>query len=92
MPPKAKPGEVNHSFVDRFTLAHACIGMAYGWMELEALAAFALAIAWELAENPLKAHLPALFPHASQDTWRNAVGDVGAVMCGWAIGGWLAGS
>jgi hypothetical protein len=84
-PPPAPPGEINHPTVDRFTLVHASIGLVYGLVGLHALVALALAIAWEVAENPLKAHLPRFFPHATQDTWRNAIGDVVAVMIGWAL-------
>jgi hypothetical protein len=90
MPPPAKPGEVNHAFVDRFTLVHASIGALYALAGLSAVSACVLALGWELLENPLKAYLPRLFPNATRDTLRNAVGDVLALMCGWTLTHWLA--
>lgn len=82
-PPPAKPGEVNHGSVDRFTLVHASVGACFGLAGLGFGAACALAVAWELAEDPLKAYVPRLFPHATRDTLRNAVADVLAAMLGW---------
>jgi hypothetical protein len=88
-PPPARPGEVNYHFVDRFTLAHASIGVAYALLGLGFYAALALAVLWELVENPLKAYVPRLFPHATKDTLRNAVGDTLAVLAGWGVTRWL---
>lgn len=85
LPPRARPGEINAPFVDRFTAAHALIGAAYAWIGLPAWGALLLALAWEWLENPLKARVPRLFPHATRDTWRNAFGDVLAVMGGWGV-------
>ncbi|HUR26967.1 MAG TPA: hypothetical protein VM509_02165 [Planctomycetota bacterium] len=85
MPRPARPGEVNYHFVDRFTLVHASIGVAYALLGLGFAATVVLAIGWELVENPMKAYLPRLFPHASKDTLRNAVGDTIAVVAGWAL-------
>ena len=84
-PPPAKPGEVNYSTVDRFTLVHAGIGAAYELVGLGFVAALCLAIAWELLENPFKAWVPAVFPHATRDTLRNSVGDSVALMIGWTV-------
>jgi hypothetical protein len=81
---------VNHAFADRFTLAHAAIGAVYG-LALPLLGALGLALLWELVENPLKRVLPRVFPHPTKDTLRNAVGDVLAVMSGWAAARFLAG-
>jgi hypothetical protein len=81
---------VNHDFVDRFTPIHAGIGATYGLLHLPPAAVLLLALAWELLENPLKAFMPALFPHATRDTLRNMVGDVLAVFCGWALVRWAA--
>jgi hypothetical protein len=83
-PPPAKPGEVNYSTVDRFTLVHAGIGVAYELLGLSFLPTLLLAVAWELIENPFKAYLPWIFPHATHDTLRNSIGDSVALMIGWA--------
>jgi hypothetical protein len=82
-PPPSKPGEVNYDFVDRFTFVHASIGVVYGLLGLNFVWTFALAVGWELVENPMKAYLPMIFPHASSDTLRNSVGDTLAVLAGW---------
>lgn len=86
-PPPSKPGEINHGFVDRFTLAHFLIGMLYAALQMSFWWAFALAIAWEIFENPMKSYLPRFFPNGTQDTWRNVTGDVLAVLLGWATFG-----
>ncbi len=83
---------MNYAFVDRFTLVHAAIGGVYALLGFGALLAFVLAVGWELVENPLKAHVPALFPNATRDTLRNATGDVIALLCGWALVRWLGAS
>jgi len=88
-PPLAKPGEVNHDCVDRFTLVHASIGVVYGLVGLGLGFTLALAVGWELVENPLKAYLPRLFPNATRDTLRNAVCDGLAVLAGWNAVHWL---
>jgi hypothetical protein len=90
-PRKARPGEVNHPPVDRFTLAHAAIGAAYALLGLGLLPVVALALAWELVENPLKAWLPKLFPHATADTLPNSIGDTAAVLLGWTLARTLLG-
>ncbi len=84
-PPPAKAGEVNYSFVDRFTFVHFMIGMGYGSLGFGLGITLLLALTWELVENPLKAHVPVIFPNATADTWQNAVGDCLAVLLGWAV-------
>lgn len=69
--------------VDRFTLAHAGVGAAYGLLGLGWGTVVTLAIGWELLERPLKDAIPQAFPHASQDTAANALTDVVAVIGGW---------
>jgi len=83
-PPLAKPGEVNHDCVDRFTLVHASIGVVYGLGGLGLTSVCVLAVGWELVENPLKAWCPRVFPSATRDTLRNAVCDTLAVFAGWS--------
>jgi len=84
-PLTAGPGEINGAPVDRFTLGHALVGYLYGVAGLSVPLAFALAVAWELAERPLKRAHPEAFPHASQDSVPNALLDVVAVMVGYAV-------
>ena len=87
-PPPAQPGEINYPLFDRFSFVHMAIGFGYGWVGATFPVSFLLAVAWELVENPLKANFPALFPHATADTFQNMVGDVISVSVGWALS-WL---
>lgn len=84
MPPPAKRGEINFSFIDRFTFVHLSIGIIYAFMGLSFFVTLELAIFWEVIENPLKAYIPQIFPHATADTWKNSLGDSLAVCFGWA--------
>jgi hypothetical protein len=90
-PRPANKGEINYHLIDRFTLAHLALGLAYGGVGFGFWTALALAAAWEAIENPLKANFAFLFPHASADTLRNMLGDVSAVLLGWSLGRQLAG-
>lgn len=83
---RARPGEINHGFWDRFTFVHALVGVGLGTVGLPILPAVLVAAGWEVVERPLKDHVPALFPHATQDTWRNIVGDVAGMLAGWWLG------
>lgn len=82
---RAAEGEINYHLFDRFTLAHFLIGVGYGLIPLHFGWTLFLAVAWELVEDFLKARLPRIFPHATRDTLRNALGDVLAVLSGWAL-------
>ena len=84
VPAMARPGEVNYSLVDRFTLVHFAIGTVYGSIGFSFPVVAFLAILWELVENPLKINLPFIFPHPTADTLQNAIGDVCAVILGWS--------
>jgi hypothetical protein len=72
--------------VDRFTLGHASVGVIYGLAGLPWWGAVALAVAWEVAENPLKDWFPAAFPDSCHDTYANGAVDAGSVMLGY-LGG-----
>jgi hypothetical protein len=76
---------INNSMFDRFTFAHAIAGAVYGYKDLSPSTALLLAVGWELAERPLKANWPHLFPHSSQDTLANAAGDILATMIGYYL-------
>jgi hypothetical protein len=82
-PSPPKKGEVNYPFIDRFTFVHFLIGVGYGWLGFGFGLTLLLALAWELLENPLKYHLPFIFPHGTADTLKNSVGDSLAVILGW---------
>ena len=81
----AKKGEINYAFIDRFTFVHFIIGLGYGWLGFSFWLVVLLAVAWELIENPLKAYLPFIFPHATADTFKNSAGDTLAVLFGWGV-------
>lgn len=70
--------------LDRYTVGHAAVGAVYSAMGLSLLSTAALAVAWEVLENPLKDNLPLIFPQASHDSLANATADVVAALVGWA--------
>lgn len=80
----ARPGEMNHNAVDRFTLGHGAVGVLMGLARFPPWAAVVIAVGWELIENPLKDRFPQVFPHASHDTPQNATFDVLAMLLGYA--------
>lgn len=84
-PPSAQKGEINHTPIDRFTLVHFIIGLAYGLLGLGFWIVLFLAVVWEIIENPLKANFQSAFPRGTADTLQNAVVDCIAVVLGWAL-------
>jgi hypothetical protein len=78
--------EINVTFVDRFTLWHGALGLALSTSRMSLPTVLLLGAVWEVVERPLKDRYPAFFPHSSQDTFINAIGDVAGVMVGYAIG------
>jgi hypothetical protein len=80
---KALPGEINYALVDRFTIAHGAVGFTLGAARVPLPYAIAIAIGWELVENPLKRNFPGLFPSKTQDSLQNATGDALAMVAGW---------
>jgi len=81
----AHSGEINYAFVDPYSFAHAAVGAILGLVGLRLGALLAIAIGWELAEHVLKNLIPAAFPHPTQDTLANSIGDVLSALLGWAI-------
>jgi hypothetical protein len=81
----ARPGEINYAFVDPYSLAHAAVGALLGLVGLRLGAVLTIAIGWELAEHVLKNVVPAAFPHPTQDTLANSMGDILSALLGWAI-------
>jgi hypothetical protein len=82
----ALPGEPNYGFADRYTPWHCFWGVFLGLSGMSWPVALGLSIAWEIIEHPLKNKLPEAFPNATQDTWMNSAGDVGANMLGYLMG------
>lgn len=85
--PRTNPGAINQDAADRFTFAHGAAGWAMQRFGFGMPATAAMAVGWELIENPLKDALPSVFPNASHDTPKNAATDVGAALAGWALAG-----
>lgn len=71
--------------VDPYSLAHAAVGAIFGWLGLRLGWLLAIAVCWEVAEHLLKNLIPAAFPHPTQDTLANSIGDVLCALGGWAI-------
>lgn len=80
----ARPGEINYPAIDRFTLAHYAWGVILGASRFPLWGALAFAVGWEIIERPLKRRLPRIFPHGTQDTVPNMIGDASAMLLGWA--------
>ena len=81
----AGPGEINHGFVDPWTLVHGLVGVVAAGLGFGLWSTLALAISWEVAEHLLKNLIPAMFPHPTQDTLANSAGDILATMVGWGM-------
>ena len=79
-------GAINEAAIDRFTLAHYSVGLAYGLLGLHPALALTLAIGWEVVETSLKRRYGGtrFFPHTSPDSMVNATVDAVAVMGGYA--------
>jgi hypothetical protein len=83
--PVAGPGEINHGFLDPYTLVHGLVGVVAAALGFGLWSTLALAISWEVVEHLAKNFLPAIFPHPTQDTLANSAGDVLATMLGWTM-------
>ena len=81
----ALPGEINHAWVDRYTIGHFAVGTLAGLGRVPWWATIGGAVLWELVERPLKNHLPRWFPFSTQDTIGNAIVDILAVTAGWGL-------
>jgi len=84
--PTAGPGDINHAFVDVFSLVHLAGGLVMGALGLRFLPMLVLAVGWEVVEHILKDCIPRVFVHPSQDTLLNASGDVLVSLLGWLLG------
>lgn len=82
---KYRPHE--QAVIDCYTSGHAAVGVLYGSITpMPWWAALALAVAWEVVENPLKDRYPDFFPDAKHDRLPNAAFDAAAVMLGFWLG------
>lgn len=81
----AAEGEIDHHTIDRYTLAHAAVGVAMGLIRAPWWVTVAAAVGWELVENPLKRAYPDAFAQKTVDTPDNAITDIAAWILGWAI-------
>lgn len=83
--PLAAVGEINYPIVDPFTLVHAAVGVLFSALGLGLLPTVFIAALWEIAEHLLKNCIPDAFVFPSQDTLRNALGDIAATAAGWFL-------
>lgn len=77
---------INENLFDRYSLAHLGAGFIAKRMGLSFTLTLVCSILFEVIEAQLKTTRPELFPHPSQDTSLNLLGDNIAVMAGWYIG------
>lgn len=77
--------DINESAVDRYTSAHAGIGVLLAKLGTPWWGALLGSIAWEGVENYVKRRNAQLFPYSSEDSWQNATMDTLAVMLGYAV-------
>jgi hypothetical protein len=90
----AAPGEINHAFLDPYSLLHFAVGAILapflasflGSWRFGLAALLIIAVGWELGERIFKDLTPAIFPHPTQDTLANSVGDVLSALAGWLVG------
>lgn len=81
----APPGELNHGFLDPYSLVHGLVGVVAALFGLRLGGTMAIAIGWEVTEHLLKNLAPTAFPHPTQDTLANSAGDVLSTALGWAV-------
>jgi hypothetical protein len=81
----AGPGEINHAFVDPYSMVHALVGVITAALGLGIAPTLLIAVGWEFAEHLLKNLVPVAFPHPTQDTLANSMGDVLSTALGWTV-------
>jgi hypothetical protein len=81
----AAPGTTNYGPFDPFSFAHAGVGLLFGALGLGLGPMVFLAVGWEVLEHLLKDCIPGAFVHPSQDTLRNAAGDVAVTLVAWLL-------
>lgn len=78
--PRAFGGPANQPWFDRYTSAHAGVGIAAAYYRLPWWATVAVVVGWEVIENELKDRFPSLFPYSSHDSLGNSLVDAGAAL------------
>jgi hypothetical protein len=78
---------MNHAFLDAMSLIHLGVGIGFGLFRIRLWLTLLVAVLWEVAEHVLKIHEPQMFVFPSQDSLRNAAGDVLCALVGWALAG-----
>jgi len=83
--PVAEPGQINHALFDTYSLAHAAVGLILSVLGASFGTMLFITVGWELAERLLKDLVPFMFPHPTQDTLANSVGDVASALAAWYL-------
>lgn len=71
--------------VDKYTLGHLAWGGVLAALGVPFWGVFAMSVGFELLEQPLKVHLPGLFPEPVRDSIENQIMDTVGVLSGWGI-------
>ena len=71
--------------INQYTIGHVASGTILGLARVPWWVALLSSVAFELAEKPLKRHIPEIFPDPRQDAVLNSVFDTVAVMVGWGL-------
>lgn len=82
---KARKGETNSAFLDRYSLFHLAAGAILADQGASASMTLFIAAGFELTENTLKDNLPRMFPAQTHDAPINMLGDVLSTMLGWGL-------
>jgi hypothetical protein len=85
----ARPGEINYALLDPYSLAHAGVGAMLALSGFSLGSLLIIAVGWEVAEHIFKNLIPWFFPHPTQDTLANSIGDVLSALAGWYLCGRL---
>jgi hypothetical protein len=81
----ALPGEINHPFLDPYSLAHAGVAALLALFGFSLGSLLLIAVGWEVGEHIFKDLMPWAFPHPTQDTLANSIGDICSALAGWYL-------
>lgn len=76
---------VPKSPIDKYTLGHMAWGAVLATVGIPFWGAFVASVVFEMIENPMKKHIPFIFPEPIPDPIGNQVMDTIGVLTGWAI-------
>jgi len=71
--------------IDKYTLGHMAWGAILAAIGVPFWGAAMLSVAFEIVENPLKKHIPFIFPEPILDSIGNQVMDTVGVLAGWSL-------